>query len=1010
MSGTTKTGLARAALAAMLTSVSAGAMLWPGSAVAQDAQQAEASVAYNIEAQPLSSALSEFARQSGVSVLYPYEQLRNRRAPALRGRFAPDEALRRLLAGSGLSASVQADGSIRLEDPARPQPIGAELQRANPTGGAELARRGADPITDADVNDNEEEIVVTGTRIRGAHPAGSNLTTITREDIDQTGRSSVQDVLSILPQNFPGSQNDTTQLGSINTGRNLAFGSTVDLRGLGADATLTLLNGRRLAPAGFGNFVDISTIPLAAVERIDVLADGASALYGSDAVAGVVNVILRRDFEGAETTLRYGAATRGDPQETNFSQLFGASWRGGNAMIGYEYRDRTALAAADRAFTATSDLRPWGGSNFSSISTNPGNITRIGVTNVVLAIPEGQDGTSLSEADLLAGVTNQRPLQDGNDLIPGHTTQSVFASLRQSLTPDLDIYADILGSRRETESDRWQNNVTLVVPETNAYRVLNNLFPGQGALRIAYNMGEDLGPTHYQTQTEAYSIAIGGAYDITSDWRLDASVALSRNSDHAEQRNVFGGSALLAPALASGNLNTAFNPFGDGANSPAAALQGLTFDDLLEGEAETVTYGAKADGPLFAIWGGDVRVALGVERREENFQLYQRRTGASTIVNEIIRPASRTTDAVFGEMFIPLIGPDNAIPGVRALDLSMSLRYEDASDFGDSTTPKIGVTWALDENIALRASWGESFKAPQFQQLIGNVVGTLLSATAAQDPFATNGSTGILNIAGTNSTLRPETAENWTAGFDLTPTWAPGFSVHATYYDIDFVDRISDPGNLIAALANPTGYEGVFFRNPTQAQIDAYLAIPNTVLGSMPPDGVEVIWDGRLTNLASLRVRGIDLNAAYNFETAFGDIQLFANASLMLQYTQQGNQASAPIDALDKMFNPVDLRARAGVAWSNEDWGASLSAVYVDDYRDTISTPNRRVESWLTWDTRFTYDMRSEAGHGAQIALSVQNLFDEDPPFANNPIGYGFDSQAASPIGRFVAIEVRQTW
>jgi iron complex outermembrane receptor protein len=353
MPGTSKT---RAALAAMFASVSAAAMLAPTQAVAQDQRAAEAIVAYDIEAQPLSSALREFAQQSGVSVLYPYDQLRDRQAPALRGRYARDEALRLLLAGSGVTASVQADGSIRLEDPSRPQPIGADA---------------AQQATDE--NADSEEIVVTGTRIRGAHPAGSNLTTIARDDIEQTGRSSVQDVLSILPQNFPGSQNDTTQLGSINTGRNIAFGSTVDLRGLGADATLTLLNGRRLAPAGFGNFVDISTVPLAAVERIEVLADGASALYGSDAVAGVVNVILRRDFEGAETTLRYGAATRGDPEETNFSQLFGASWQGGNAMIGYEYRDRTALAAADRDFSATSDLRPWGGSNFSSISTNPGN-------------------------------------------------------------------------------------------------------------------------------------------------------------------------------------------------------------------------------------------------------------------------------------------------------------------------------------------------------------------------------------------------------------------------------------------------------------------------------------------------------------------------------------------------------------------------------------------------------------------------------------------------------------
>lgn len=971
---------ARSRAAAMLA-VSAGALLgWAAPASAQTPTETGAAAlerTYDYPAQDLSAALGAFARQNNLTLLVPAERIAGLEAPALSGAYSQADALAHLLANSDLHGAIE---------------------------------NGVIVLASADGGGDSGEIVVTGTRIRGAHPAGSNLTTISRGDIEDTGRSSIQDVLSILPQNFPGSQNEATQFGAVNTGRNIAFASTVDLRGLGADATLTLLNGRRLAPAGFGNFVDISTIPLAAVDRIEVLGDGASALYGSDAVAGVVNVILRRDFEGAETSVRYGAATRGDPQEVDASQLFGASWRGGNAMVGYEYRNRTALPNADRAFSATSNLTPWGGSDFSSFSTNPGNITRIGATNVVLAIPRGQDGTSLSQSDLLAGVRNERPFLEGTDLIPASITQSVFAHLRQALTPDLEVYADVIASRRESDSDRIQNNVTLVVPETNAYRLLNNLFPGQGPLRISYNMQDDLGPTHYATRTEAYSLALGADYRFGPEWRLDTSASLSHNADHALQRNVFGGSALLATALASSDLTTAFNPFADGSNSPAAVLANLTYDDLLYGTSQTLSYGAKADGPLFAIFGGTVRAALGLERREDSFELAEQRSGASTLFSQIVRPSSRTTDALFGELYVPLVGADNHVPLVQALDLSMSVRYERASDFGVSTTPKLGLTWALDEDLALRASWGQSFKAPQFQQLYGTVVGTLLSATPAQDPFATNGSTGILTIAGVNPDLRPETAENWTAGFDFTPHWLRGLSLHATYYDIDFVNRISDPGNLVAALANPAGYEGVFFRNPTQAQIDHYLAIPSLVVGATPADGIEVIWDGRLTNLARLRVRGVDLSGAYSFETSFGDIQLFANASLMLQYTQQGNRTSAPIDAVDTMFNPVDWRLRAGVSWTRQHWNASLAAVYVDDYRDTISVPNRRVASWLTWDTRITYDLRGEGGHGPQISLDVQNLFDEDPPFANNPMGYAFDPQAASPIGRFVALEIRQSW
>lgn len=966
---------------------------------AQDLQQtSDARVEFNIAAQPLTTALSEFARQAGVNTLYFSEDLSGLSAQQIRGSYTRQQALDLLLAGSGYNAGISGGNLVLAqEQSSRPQ-------RQSAASGAETRQ-----AADAAPHSGEEEIVVTGTRIRGVAPAGAHIETLTRADIEQTGRSTVQDVLQTLSQNFPGSQNDTTQLGSINSGRNLAFASTVDLRGLGADATLTLLNGRRLAPAGFGNFVDISTIPLAAVERIDVLADGASATYGSDAVAGVVNIILRRDFEGAETSLRYSAATQGDPVETNFSQLFGAAWSGGSTMVGYEYRNRGALAAADRRFSATSDLRPWGGSNFSSISSNPGNITRIGATNVVLAIPERQDGRSLSGADLLPGIVNYRPFNEGNSLIPRQTLQSIFASVRQDVTPQFEVFADFISTRRKSESDRFQNNVTLVVPETNAYRVLNNLFPNQGPIRIAYNMGDDLGPTHYETMTEAYSIALGGSYDLTAHWRLDASVSLSRNEDTATQHNVFGGSALLAPALASGDLNAAFNPFGDGAHSPAAALQGLTFDDTLSGESQMLTYAVKADGPIVQIWGGQARLAVGAERREEDFSLFQQRRGSSNLDNALVAPASRTTDALFGEIYLPLVGEESAVPLVRALDISMSIRYERASDFGSATTPKIGMNWSLSEDFAIRGSWGESFKAPQFQQLFGGIGGTIASVTPVLDPFATDGSTGILLLAGTNANLRPETAENWTAGFDYIPAWFDGFALHATYYDIDFANRISDPGNVAAALANPSGYEGFFFRNPSQAQIDYYLSLPTSVSGSVPPDGIEVIWDGRLTNLASLRVRGVDFSARYDFDSDVGQIQVFASASLMLQYTVQSGPSNAPINALDTMFNPVDLRARAGVAWTNEPWSASLAVNYVDEYTDAISTPNRRVAAWTTWDARLTHDF-SAFGDGAQVTLSAQNLFDEDPPFANNPIGYAFDPQGASPVGRSIAIEVRQRW
>ncbi|MEQ1772086.1 MAG: TonB-dependent receptor, partial [Devosia sp.] len=245
---------------------------------------------------------------------------------------------------------------------------------------------------------------------------------------------------------------------------------------------------------------------------------------------------------------------------------------------------------------------------------------------------------------------------------------------------------------------------------------------------------------------------------------MEASASLSRHETAADQLNIFSPGAALNASLASGDLNTAFNPFGDGANSPAAALVGLTFDDHLEGVSDMVVYGAKLDGPFMRFWGGPARLAVGIERRDETLELSRRRVAATgTTITTPVPHSERTTDAIFAELFLPLIGPQQNIFAVQGFDVSMSLRRESASDFGDATTPKIGATWTINDELTLRGSWGESFKSPQFQYLRGNIVGTLTFATPAQDPFATNGSTGVLILGGANPGLRPETAENWTA-------------------------------------------------------------------------------------------------------------------------------------------------------------------------------------------------------------------------------------------------------
>ena len=591
----------RSLLAVALASVSSFALNGPAHAQSADAavRTARAELQYDIPAQPLSSALVRFAEQSNLQILFSQDAVSGFTSRPLVGRRTPEAALAQMLPPGAPRIEIVGDRIVQVEPPARPQYAATET---------------------------DEEIIVTGTRIRGAPPAGSNVLGLDREDIEERGRTTLQDVLQTMPQVYTGSQSELTQLNSNAPNRNLALGSSVDLRGLGSDATLTLLNGRRLAPAGLGNFVDISAVPIAAIERVEILADGASATYGADAVGGVVNIILRRDLEGAETVVRYGGAEGFD--ELGFSQTWGETWSTGSIIAGYDYRQRDSLSSSERSFAADSDLRRYGGTNFSRTNANPGNIIRVGATTVSYGIPSGQDGTNLTVADLLPGQLNFQNTQKDNFLLPEQESHSSFLSLRQDLTGDVELFLDVLTSERHGYAERPQTNTTISVPETNFYRQSNGLFTGQGALAMGYYFGDELGPLQIDTSSRTWAAATGLDVALFADWRLEAMVAYGAHVDENDTRNALDLPALNL-ALASSSQATAFNPFSDGGNTPASVLAGLTNSQFVDTDSELVTYALKADGRLFELPGGMVRAAIGAEHRRETFSADQIRISAA---------------------------------------------------------------------------------------------------------------------------------------------------------------------------------------------------------------------------------------------------------------------------------------------------------------------------------------------------------------------------------------------
>jgi iron complex outermembrane recepter protein len=358
-----------------------------------------ATATFDIEPQDLSGALKAFAVQSHREIFFTPELARGRITHGVKGKFDDLKALNIILEGTGLNFSVTTSNAILVRDPSRKAESSRNAVTPATSIGASSQTVPEDSSSESIETHNKndlDEITVTGTHIRGTTNSPSPVLVFTRDDIDAAGANTIQDFLQSLPQNF-GSVSANTILADAGRGTNGVNGSAPDLRGLGAGATLVLINGHRVAPGNFdGSFVDISMIPLTAVERIEIVTDGASAIYGSDAVGGVVNIILRTKFDGAETRVQFGSVTDGSSHNVTVGQTVGTDWTGGSGVLSYQYFDQTPLSAASRDYLHS------------------------------VALPF--------------------------DLLPVEVQQSVFADADQEVAPGFNIHGDAMYSHRGTNT------------------------------------------------------------------------------------------------------------------------------------------------------------------------------------------------------------------------------------------------------------------------------------------------------------------------------------------------------------------------------------------------------------------------------------------------------------------------------------------------------------------------------------------------------------------------------
>jgi len=898
------------------TSVAATLLLASSQLLANDATAAV--VKFNIEPQPLAQALNSWADQAGLQIIWPVgDPAAYRNTPGVRGQLEPMQALQTLLGDTGLTYSLLSGGqTVAIHErgdssqvPAAlnrpPAVLAAQLDEAKQDGAAESradapAQGSASPSGKSSQSPASlqtlAEVIVTGTHFHDAPNNTVPVQVLDRKYIESTGISTTTGLMESLPQNFalanqsgvlvPGVSNPTVQ------------GSAINLRGIGEGTTLTLLNGRRMALGFLGGAADISALPLSAIERVEILTDGASAIYGSDAVGGVVNFILRRDFEGAETSLRTGWAD-GGVNEYRASQAVGHAWASGNALVSVEYYKRDLLPASERDF-----------------------------------IPDTSDIGSLGPRD---------------------KNVSVLFSGRQEMSDSLSVFADALYTKRESQNEG-------------------------GRVTLRENFEND-NPQMFGT--------VGLNWQLAGNWQAELSGTYARNKLDAVGSNNVGGGIFL-------------------------------HTDFEMREAQLM-----ADGSLFELSGGAVRLALGADWRSEAYQESSEFEGGGT---GIARDDDQIVRSVFAELSVPLIGSNNARTGARRLELSLAGRYDDYSVFGSSFDPRYGLMWEPVEGVRFRGSYGTSYVAPRlFDYSLSGEVGF---AVTDLDPGSPSGFSRQLVSFGTDvAHLRAQKSESMSFGIEFIPTSLRELQVDLNYYQIKYHDRIAFPPFPSVILGNPASFGALITRNPSAQQVDELVALATQGQGffdcdigcvsdpNFDPASIEVIVDDRKRNLSETNTSGFDLSLDYELAAAGGRFQFGLGGTYILELEQKVSAEADAFDTAGTYSNPPDWRLRGSLGFERHGWATNLFVTHTDSYIDNRPITPVPVDSYTIVDIRLAYHFsaRFQQGFasGLTVSAAVQNVLDQDPPrtaVLNFDSDMGFDPTNANPMGRFLSIEVQKVW
>ena len=923
-----------------------------------------------------------------------------------------------------------------------------------------------------------EEIVVTGSALPTTLDAVAvPVSTVSAEEIAKTGVGS--NALEVLRKSLPAFQGrgNTGNSNANNTNQNTAGGSQARLRDLD---TLVLINGRRAAVsavAGIGGkiFVDVNQIPPSAIERVEVLQDGASAIYGSDAIGGVVNFILKHDYNGLEVGGRYAGADGGYTERSTYFTAGHSFGERLDVMLSGSYNETDPLYQKDRSFT-----HPF----YVNATNVPGAVGTFllnpGLNSPSQSVPTGALATAPSLAALVpsvytasnaAGIGQSYDLSQFQTLLLQQKTTALTGSfnLRLADAGDVVLFGDSEYAHGESFTQFLPRIVAVTVPAGSPFNPTTATLGG-------VQFGVPQSPKQYNNTTDKFRATIGVKGDLKAfdrDWRWETAFTHSQDELEQLQGNViFGPNVALAVAggfdangnaVAGGKFSKvygafdtnaplvvapALDPFARGGRDPAS-LAHLLGVEHISGKSVLDTVDFKVTTVALKLPAGDVGLALGAAWRRESLSaaadLNGRNTGPTAqrwVGGQFFDPfsKSRTIGSGFLEVRAPITSEDWNIPGFHAFDLIGAVRYEDYSDAGSSTVPKLGFRWQpVDAQLTIRGTVSKSFTAPSLYAEYGPTDTRQAGGAIIQNSFPGQPSSPFNAEDGNNPALRPASSNSISLSAAFRPDAIPHLSVNLQYTYAHLKDIAGGIGfNNILVDVNRLGSASIFAANvarnnfPGQAGAVGFtnpgdlLAYLNAAPG-VNNNNLYVIDQFR--NLGGIKLSSFDFSADYLIPTKeYGDFTVSLVGVYLDSYKYQALPSQAFYEFAGVASNSPQaggtqpkLRVYGSLNWAQGPWAAVLGGTYVDSVKDQGAggftfangvAPALKVKEYATLDAQASYHFGDVAGwlKGPRVSVGVNNIANRMPPYSPNAFTDNrADVATYSPIGRlfYVALDTR---